>query len=156
MENLHQLIITLFSAENSRFEEDTIARMLEGDYPIRVKSKVLATIRSLCSDLGDDAVVGFYPVTRESVHYPTPFLEDITQDHYGDLVLYLTPEVPCRLFTDLLSYSHDGVLSCREDLVRGNAVIVISDDNYNWSEFEHCLEEAGAESVRFISIFNQQ
>ena len=158
MEKTSNIIITLFSADTVRLDDDSVARVLDGDYPIRVKSKILATIREICSGSNKENVVGFYPVSMEGrdlvKHFPIPYPEDVTQDHYGELALYLSPEVPCRIVSDLLSRGMDGSLSCRKDIIRGCSIIVISDKCSDWSEVEACMEKAGADSVRFISIVN--
>lgn len=77
MEKTPFIIITLFSADKVRLDEESVARVLDGDYPIRVKSKVLATIREICAESTTENVVGFLPVTRESrdfyQKYPIPF-----------------------------------------------------------------------------------
>lgn len=159
MEKTSNIIITLFSADTVRLDDNSVARVLDGDYPIRVKSKILATIREICSGSNKENVVGFYPVSTEGrdlvKHFPIPYPEDVTQDHFGELALYLSPEVPCRIVSDLLSRGMDGSLSCREDIIRGCSIIVISDRCSDWSEVEACMEKAGAASVRFISIVNQ-
>ncbi len=159
MEKAPFIIITLFSADKVRLDEESVARVLDGDYPVRVKSKILATIREQCKEENGEAVVGFLPVTREShdiyQKYPVPFPEDVTQDHYGDLALYLSPEVPCRVVSDLLRIDRDGVLVCRDDVVRGCATIVIGDECSDWEAVASCLTEAGAASVRCISILKQ-
>ena len=159
MKKTSNIIITLFSAETVRLDDDSVAQVLCGDYPVRVKSKILAAIREVCSGSSKDIIVGFLPVSIEGKdivkHFPVPYSEDITQDHYGELALYLSPEVPCRIVSDLLSRGMDGILSCREEIVRGCCIIVISDSCSDWSEVEACMEKAGAESVRFISIVNQ-
>ena len=159
MEKTPFIIITLFSADKVRLDEESVARVLDGDYPIRVKSKVLATIREICAESTAENVVGFLPVTRESrdfyQKYPIPFPEDVTQDHYGDLALYLSPEAPCRIVSDLIACGKDGCLSCREDIVRGGTVIVISDECSDWRDVVACLEAAGADSVRCVSILKK-
>ena len=156
MEKTPFIIITLFSADKVRLDEESVARVLDGDYPIRAKSKVLATIREICAESPTENVVGFLPVTRESrdffQKYPIPFPEDVTQDHYGDLALYLSPEAPCRIVSDLLSIDRDGVLVCRDDVVRGCAAIIISDKCPDWSAVLDCLSKAGATSVKCVSI----
>ncbi len=158
MEKTANIIITLFSAETVRLDEESVARVLAGDYPIRVKSKILATIREICSSSKDN-IVGFLPVSIEGEdnmkHFPVPYPEDITQDHYGELALYLSPEAPCRIVSDLLSRGLDGGLNCREDIVRGSSIIVISDSCSYWGEVQACMEKAGARSVKYISIVNQ-
>ena len=159
MEKTPFIIITLFSADKVRLDEESAARVLEGDYPIRVKSKVLATVREICAESPTESVVGFLPVVKESTdfyqHYPIPFPEDITQDHYGDLALYLSPELPCRIVSDLLRMDKDGNLVCRDDVVRGCAAIVISDRCSDWDAIASSLSEAGAASVKCISILQQ-
>ena len=159
MEKTPFIIITLFSADKVRLDDESVARVLDGDYPIRVKSKVLATIREICAESPAESVVGFLPVTIEShdiyQKYPVPFPEDVTQDHYGDLALYLSPEAPCRIVSDLLIIDRDGVLVCRDDVVRGRAAVVISDECSDWSAIVASLTEAGAESVRCISILKR-
>ena len=159
MEKTPLIIITLFSADKVRLDKESVARVLDGDYPIRVKSKVLATIREICAESPTENVVGFLPVTRESrdfyQKYPIPFPEDVTQDHYGDLALYLSPEAPCSIVSDLLSIDRDGVLVCRDDVVRGCAAIVISDECSDWSAIVSSITEAGAASVKCISILKQ-
>lgn len=153
------IIITLYSAETVQLDDDSAVRILNGDYPIRVKSKILATIRELCARSDKENIVGFLPVSmnRQDVvkHFPVATPEDITQDHYGELALYLSPEIPCRIVSDLLRRGKDGSINCREDIVRGSSIIVISDSCSDWSEAEACMEKAGAESVRFISIVKQ-
>ena len=153
------IIITLFSDETVRLGDEDSARVLDGDYPIRVKSKVLATLREFAAQPGTESVVGFLPVVRESKdfyqHYPIPFPEDITQDHFGDLALYLSPELPCRIVSDLLRMDKDGNLVCRDDVVRGCAAIVISDRCSDWDAIASSLSEAGAASVKCISILQQ-
>ena len=153
------IIITLFSAGTVRLDGESVARVREGDYPARVKSKVLATLRELVAQSEKENVVGFLPVVQESTdyhrHYPVPYPEDVTQDHYGDLALFLTPEVPCRIVTDLIARGMDGRLSCREDIVRGSTVIVIGDDCSDWKDVVSCLEEAGAGSVKCVSILGK-
>ena len=146
------VIITLFSAEKVRLDEESAARVLEGDYPVRVKSKILAAIRETASASDKQCVVGFLPVIRESLYAGQKYLEDITQDHYGDLALYLSPEAPCSIVSDLVSWTKDSGFSCREELVRGNGVIVIGDKCRDWAELVSCLDEAGADSVKCISI----
>ena len=159
MEKTSNIIITLFSAETVQLDDDSVARVHAGDYPIRVKSKILATIREICSRSSKENIVGFLPVSIVGddivKHFPVPYPEDITQDHYGELALYLSPEIPCRIVSDLLSRGMDGSLNCREDIVRDCSIIVISDSCSDWSEVEACMEKAGAESVRFISIVNK-
>ena len=159
MEKGSFIIVTLFSAGTIRLDEDAIARVKEGDYPVRVKSKVLATIRELVAQSGKECVVGFLPVVQESMdfyqHYPVPFPEDVTQDHYGDLALYLSPETSCRVVSDLIACGKDGALACREDIVRGSTVIVISDECSDWKDVVTCLEEAGADSVKCVSILQK-
>ena len=90
------IIITLFSDETVRLGDEDSARVLDGDYPIRVKSKVLATLREFAAQPGTESVVGFLPVVRESTdfyqHYPLPFPEDITQYNAAN-PLKLTPLV---------------------------------------------------------------
>ena len=153
------IIITLFSDETVRLGDEDSARVLDGDYPIRVKSKVLATLREFAAQPGTESVVGFLPVVRESTdfyqHYPIPFPEDITQDHYGDLALYLSPELPCRIVSNLLRMDKDGKLVCREDVVRGSTVIVISDACSDWEDVVSCLDAAGADSVKCVSILQK-
>ena len=112
MEKTSNIIITLFSAETVQLDDDSVARVLAGDYPIRVKSKILAAIREICSGSSKENIVGFLPLSIEGndivKHFPAPYPEDITQDHYGELALYLSPEVPCRIVSDLLSRGMDG------------------------------------------------
>lgn len=159
MEKTSNIIITLFSAETVRLDDDSVARVFTGDYPIRVKSKILAAIREICSGSSKENIVGFLPVSIEEKdilkHFPAPYTEDITQDHYGELALYLSPEAPCRIVSDLLSRGMDGRLNCREDIVRESSIIVISDSCSDWGEVKACMEKAGAESIRYISIVNQ-
>ena len=159
MEKTPYIIITLFSADNVRLDDESFARVLDGDYPIRVKSKVLATIREICAESHAENVVGFLPITRESwdiyQKYPVPFPEDVTQDHYGDLALYLSPEAPCRIVSNLLSIDKDGALVCRDDVVRGHVIVVISDKCSDWSATVSLLTEAGAISVKCISILKK-
>ena len=82
MEKTPLIIITLFSADKVRLDKESVARVLAGDYPIRVKSKVLATIREICAESPTENVVGFLPITRESrdfyQKYPIPFPEDVS------------------------------------------------------------------------------
>ena len=159
MEKAPFIIITLFSADKVRLDEESVARVKEGDYPVRVKSKVLAAIRELAAQSGTECIIGFLPVVRESMdfyqHYPVPYSEDITQDHYGELALYLSPETSCRIVSDLIACGKDGRLSCREDIVCGGAVIVISDECSDWRDVVACLEAAGADSVRCVSILKK-
>ena len=138
------VIITLFSADKVRLDEDSVARILGGDYPVRVKSKVLATIRELSNSTEKECVVGFLPLVKES-----------TQDHYGELALYLAPETTCDIVPDLISCKTDGGYSCREDVVRDSSVIVIGDTCEDWSPIVECIVKAGADSVRCINIFQQ-
>ena len=135
------VIITLFSADKVRLDEDSIARIHEGDYPIRVKSKILATVRDSVSASESENVVGFLPAAGED-----------TLDHYSELALYLTPEISCKVVSDLINIDAKGRLSCKAELVKGNSVIVISDDCSDWSKLEGCLSKAGAEFVKCISI----
>lgn len=146
------VIITLFSADTVRLDEESAARVLQGDYPVRVKSKLLATIRENTSSSDNDCVVGFLPVMKDSGIYPIPSMEDVTQDHYGELALYLAPEAPCSIVSNLIARRKDGTLECRKELVDGNDVIVIGDSCRDWSDVIACLDEAGAESVKCISI----
>lgn len=146
------VIITLFSADTVRLDEESAARVLQGDYPVRVKSKLLATIRENTSSSDNDCVVGFLPFMKDSGVYPIPVMEDITQDHYGELALYLAPEAPCSIVSDLIARKKDGTLECRKELIDGNDVIVIGDACRDWSDVIVCLDEAGAESVKCISI----
>ena len=159
MEKTSFIIISLFSADTVRLDEESVVRVREGDYPVRVKSKVLATIRELAAQSGKECVVGFLPVVQESMdfyqHYPVPFPEDVTQDHYGDLALYLSPETSCRIVSDLIACGKDGRLSCREEIVRGSTVIVISDESDEWGAVVSCLKEAGAETVKCVSILKK-
>ena len=53
------IIITIFSDDTVRLGGEDSARVLDGDYPIRVKSKVLATIREFIAQPGAESVVGF-------------------------------------------------------------------------------------------------
>ena len=151
--------ITIFSDDTVRINYEDSARVLDGNYPIRVKSKVLATIRELAAQSAQECVVGFLPVVQESMdyhrHYPVPYPEDITQDHYGDLALYLAPELPCRIASDLILQDKEGALVCREDNVRGSMVIVISDACSNLGDVVSCLEAAGACSVKCVSILGK-
>jgi len=153
------IIITLFSDKTVRLSDEDSARVLAGDHPIRVKSKVLATIRELASQPGMESIVGFLPVVKECMdyhqHYPILISEDITQDHYGDLALYLAPELPCRIVSDLLLQDKDSSLVCREDFVRGSSVIVISDACSDWKDVVSCLEAAGAHCVKCVSILQK-
>ncbi|MBO4230582.1 MAG: hypothetical protein J5886_02775 [Bacteroidales bacterium] len=135
------VIITLFSADKVRLDEDSVARIHEGDYPIRVKSKILASVRDSVSASESENVVGFLPTSGED-----------TLDHYSELALYLTPEISCKVVSDLISIDAKGRLSCKAELVKGNSVIVISDDCSDWSKLEGCLSKAGAEFVKCISI----
>ena len=147
------IIITLFSADTVRLDEDSVSRVLEGDYPIRVKSKILAAIREQCAGSDQLHVVGFLPVAGGRTSGPSPVEE--TQDHYADLALYLLPEVPCRIVSDLLRMDKDGKLVCREDIVRGSTVIVISDACSDWEDVVSCLDAAGADSVKCVSILQK-
>lgn len=135
------VIITLFSADKVRLDEESVARILEGDYPIRVKSKILATVRDSMAASESENVVGFLPTTAEDA-----------LDHYSELALYLTPEISCQVVSDLINIDAKGDLSCKADLVKGNSVIVISDSCSDWSKLNRCLSKAGAESVKCISI----
>ena len=146
------VIITLFSADKVRLDEDSAARVLDGDYPVRVKSKILATIREIASATEKECVVGFLPVVRETQYFGLPYKEDITQDHYGELALYLAPEAPCSIVSDLLILGKDGHLSCRNEFVGGTSVIVIGDQCTDWNGIVTCLDEAGAYSVKCVSI----
>ena len=139
MEKTH-VIITLFSADSVRLDEESIARVLDGDYPIRVKSKILATIRESLFSSREESVVGFLPIKKGDTQY-----------HYSELESYLKPEVSCKVVMDLIAKGKEG-LSCKKDLVAGNTVIVISDKCSSWDELNSCLEEAGAQSVKCISI----
>lgn len=158
MTNTKNIIITLFSDETVRLDSDSISRIREGFYPARVKSKILAAIRDVCadSDNSNHNLVGFLPVTKVSQDFKncTFFPEDYNQDHYSNLALYLSPEIPCNIVADLLKRGRDGSLNCREDLVIGSNVIVISDDCADWTELEYCLKKAGANSIKCITIFN--
>ena len=116
---------------------------MDGDYPTRVKSKVLATVREQLAASGKDSVVGFLPLNNED-----------TQDHYGALALYLTPEISCKVVSDLIGMEASGELVCKKELVKGSSVIVIADRCNDWTAVEKCMEEAGAVSVKCISIFN--
>ena len=140
MEKTH-VIITLFSADSVRLDEESLARVLDGDYPIRVKSKILATIRESLFSSREESVVGFLPIKKGDTQY-----------HYSELESYLEPEVSCKVVSDLITKGKEGKYSCKQDLVAGNAVIVISDKCSNWDELTGCLEEAGAQSVKCISI----
>lgn len=159
MEQTPFIILTLFSADKVRLDDESVARVLCGDYPIRVKSKVLATIREICAESPDEYVVGFHPVTVQSPdvrrNNPATFSEEVTLDHYGDLALYLSPEAPCRIVSDLLSINRDGSLVCRDEAVRGCHAIVISDGRSDWSAIVSTLTEAGAISVKCVSILTQ-
>ena len=156
MEQAPFIFFTLFSADKVRLDDESVARVLCGDYPIRVKSKVLATVREICADSPDEHVAGFVPVTGESPDIyrenPEPYPEDVTLDHYGDLALYLSPEAPCRIVPDLLSIDRNGTLACRDEVVRGCHAIVISDECSDWSAIVSSLTEAGATTVKCISI----
>ena len=160
MEMTPIVIITLFSADKVRLDDESVSRVLNGDYPVRVKSKILATIREFVPASDKKSIVGFLPVTRESrdvtKFYPIPFPEDITQDHYGELALYLAPEVPCSVVSDLIVREKNGHLACKSDFVRGKAAVIIGDSCDDWSEIATCLEEAGAESVKCISIVDNK
>lgn len=146
------VIITLFSADKVRLDEESVARVMEGDYPVRVKSKILAAIRETASISEKEHVVGFLPVMREDLSAGQNYTEDVTQDHYGDLALYLSPETPCSIVSDLISWTKDGGFSCKEELVRGSSVIIIGDKCRDWDELVSCLDDAGADSVKCISI----
>ena len=153
------IIITIFSDDTVRLGGEDSARVLDGDYPIRVKSKVLATIREFIAQPVAESVVGFLPVAKVSPdscqQFPTPLPGDTTQDHYGDLSLYLSPELPCRIVSDLLRLDEGGILVCLEEIVRGSTVIVISDACSDWKDAVSCLEAAGAVSVKCISILGE-
>ena len=154
METVKNIIITLFSDQTVRLSEDSISDIRKGIYPARVKSKILAAIRGICSDRHEENLVGFLPVVEKSnkTMMSNSVEEDNTQDHYGDLSLYLSPEVPCNVVTDLLNRSTDGSLVCREDLVNGSNVTIISDDCSDWTELECCMVNAGAKSINCIAI----
>ena len=149
------VIITLFSADKVRLDEDSVARILGGDYPVRVKSKVLATIRELSNSTEKECVVGFLPLVKESYISGIQHWEIATQDHYGEMALYLAPETTCDIVPDLISCKTDGGYSCREDVVRDSSVIVIGDTCEDWSPIVECIVKAGADSVRCINIFQQ-
>lgn len=157
MESTSNIIIALFSAETIRLDEDSVAKVLAGDYPIRVKSKILACIRENIVSTPGESIVGFYPVVKptDSDSDAKTSVEDITQDHYGDLALYITPELPCKVVSNLIAVDIDGHIVCRENLVRGHGVIVISDSRNDWNELLDCLEKSGADSIKCISIVNQ-
>ena len=137
------IILALFSVKTVQLDEESKARILDGDYPARVKSKVLATVREQISTSDKESVIGFLP--KDDVD---------TQDHYGELALYMTPEIPCKVVSDLIGKDDFGNLVCKSELVKGNSVIVISDNCSDWTDIENCMEAAGAASVKCISIFN--
>ena len=137
------IILALFSAKTVQLDEESMSRIMDGDYPTRVKSKVLATVREQLAASGKESVVGFLPLNNED-----------TQDHYGALALYLTPEISCKVVSDLIGMEASGELVCKKELVKGSSVIVIADRCNDWTAVEKCMEEAGAVSVKCISIFN--
>lgn len=137
------IILALFSEKTVQLDEESKSRILEGDYPARVRSKVLATVREQIAESDKESIVGFLPLDSED-----------TQDHYGELSLYLTPEIPCKVVSDLIGKDASGALTCKDDLVKGNSVIVISDNCSDWTVVEKCLEGAGAASVKCITILN--
>lgn len=144
------IVITIFSTDKVLLDEDSVAKLLEGDYPVRVKSKILATIREIISSSEQTNVLGFLPVFKKNITH-----EDATQDHYADLTLYLTPEIPCHIVSDLLSYYKDGSYTCREDIVRGSDIIIIGDFCENWTPIVSCLDNAGASSIKCVSIISK-
>ncbi len=150
------IIITLFSADKVRLDEDSVSRVLEGDYPVRVKSKILAAIREIVRSADKPCVVGFLPVIKENSSIGISYKEDVTQDHYGDLALYLAPEAPCSIVSDLVSCPKEGNYTCREEIIRGNDAIIIGDKCNDWSPVVSCLDKAGANSVKCVSIIDNK
>lgn len=144
------IVITIFSTDKVLLDEDSVAKLLEGDYPVRVKSKILATIREIISSSDRICVLGFLPVFKDSITY-----EDATQDHYSDLALYLAPELHCHIVSDLISCYKDGSFSCREEFVHGSDIIIIGDFCENWAPIVSCLDNAGASSIKCVSIISK-
>lgn len=137
------IILALFSAKTVQLDDDSLSRIIDGDYPTRVKSKVLATVREQLSTSNKENIVGFLPLNAEDI-----------QDHYGDLALYLTPEIPCKVVSDLIGQDTSGKLVCKKELVKDCSVIIIADRCGEWTAVEKCMKEAGAASVTCISIFD--
>ena len=107
------VIITLFSADKVQLDSESTSGVLSGEYPVRVKSKVLATIRNLVSSTGNECVIGFVPVTISGIMHGRKCMVDNTPDHYGELALYLAPETSCRIVSDLMTSNH-GQIACRK------------------------------------------
>lgn len=158
MVKTNNIVITLFSAGTTRLDDDAVAAVLSGDYPTRVMSKILATVRENIATASGESVVGFYPMINRSGNAlpeeSDPYAAESTLDHYSRLALYITPELPCQVVPDLIAVNADGFLVCREEFVSGNDVIVISDCPRDWRELEDCLARAGANTIKYISIID--